>query len=73
MQVAPVWFINKVYYFYIHQNMTLLTAEGNFWWQPDNCYIIVYGVCIVLTVDDAGCWLEELWATLNYIKLTSSQ
>lgn len=73
MQVAPVWFINKEYYFYIHQNMTILTAEGNCWWQVDNCYIIVCGVTIVLTVDDAACWHKQLLATLSYINLISSQ
>jgi len=47
--------MNKEYYFYLHQNITILTVEGNCRGQIDNCYVIVYGVWVVQTVDDAGC------------------
>jgi hypothetical protein len=34
--------------------MTILTGEDNWGGQLDNCYVIVYGVWVVLIVDDAG-------------------
>jgi hypothetical protein len=47
--------MNKEYYFYINQNMTVLTAEGNWRGQLDNCYVIVDVGWVVMIVDEGGC------------------
>jgi len=47
-------FKDKQYYFYIHQNMTILTSERNWKGQLDKSYVILEGAWVVLTVDDAG-------------------
>jgi len=51
---SKLMFKNKQYYVHINHNMTILTSEGNCRGQLDNCYVIVYGVWVVLSVDDAG-------------------
>ena len=34
--------------------MTILTTEGNWRGQLDNCYVIVDSAWVVLSVDDSG-------------------
>jgi hypothetical protein len=53
--------------------MTILTAEGNWIWQLDDCYIIVDGVFIVLIMDDTVYCQVRLCTLLNYINPISSQ
>jgi len=36
--------------------VTVLTSEGNYIGQPDNCYVIVDGVIVVQRVGDTETW-----------------
>jgi len=56
-------FKDKQYYFYVYQNMTILTSVRNWTGELDKSYVIAEGVWVVPTVDNHDRWCDNQWPT----------